>query len=52
VPAESEPQRRAAAAALAAKHGHLKPRKGGAVQSMMSMSDEQLREFSRKAKKS
>jgi hypothetical protein len=52
MPAESEAQRRAAAAAYAAKHGKLKPRKGGAVASMMKMSDSDLRDFMRKPKRS
>jgi hypothetical protein len=50
MPAESESQRKAAAAAMAAKHGKLTPRKGGAVRSMMSMSDAQLRDFMHKKK--
>jgi hypothetical protein len=47
MPAESKAQSVAARMALAAKHGHLKTklRKGGAVRSMMSMSDAQLRDF-------
>lgn len=48
MPAETEKQRRAAAAAYAAKQGKLKPRKGGAVRSMMRMSMEQLHDFMRK----
>jgi hypothetical protein len=50
MPAESEAQRRAAAAAYAAKHGGKKGRKGGAVKSMMNMTDAQLREFMRTKK--
>jgi hypothetical protein len=51
MPAESEAQRKAAAMAYAAKHGGKAGRKGGAVRSMMSMSDADLKDFMRKPKK-
>jgi hypothetical protein len=52
MPATSEPQRRAAALALAKKHGQAKDVKAGAaVKSMMSMSDADLRDFAKKRQK-
>jgi hypothetical protein len=48
MPAESEAQRKAAAMAYAAKHGGKKGRKGGAVRTMMQMSDADLRDFMKK----
>jgi hypothetical protein len=50
MPAESEAQRKAAAMAYAAKHGGKKGRKGGAVRTMMQMSDADLRDFMHKKK--
>lgn len=50
MPAESEAQRKAAAMAYRAKHGGQKGKKGGAVRSMMSMSDSQLKDFMRKGR--
>jgi hypothetical protein len=51
MPSTSEKQRKAAAMALAAKHGKLKVKPGGAVKSMMSMSDSDLRDFAKKKRR-
>jgi Protein of unknwon function (DUF3008) len=51
MPATSEKQRRAAAMALAAKHGKLKIKPGGPVKSLMSASDADLRDLARKKKR-
>ena len=48
MPAKSEAQRKAAGATLAAKRGGGKAK--GASKSMMSMSEEQLKDFAKKRK--
>jgi hypothetical protein len=45
IPAQSESQRKAAALAYAIKTGQSDTKPRGAVKSMMSMSDEELRAF-------
>jgi hypothetical protein len=52
MPATSEAQRRAAGAALAIKRGEAPKQKArGAVKSMLSMSEAELRDYAKKPKK-
>lgn len=51
MPSTSEKQRKAAGMALAAKRKHMKLKGGGAAAKMEKMSEKQLREFAKKAKK-